>query len=73
MFVAADQVSDIVKQFKDKNYDVEEADAVWIPLPEAQQQLDGSSDQARKIQKLIDNLEALDHVTAVYSNVIFDP
>lgn len=42
-----------------------------MPLPEGQQQLEVSSEQAQKIRKVIDELEAEEEVTGVYSNVIF--
>jgi len=43
-----------------------------MPLPEGLQQLKGSSEQGQKISRVIDELEAEEEVTGVYSNAIFE-
>jgi transcriptional/translational regulatory protein YebC/TACO1 len=70
--VEPEDVSNIAIKFKNLNYDIEEAETVWLALPDAQQQIDGSSEQAKKIHKILDDLEAVEDVTAVYSNATFE-
>lgn len=64
----ADDVSNQAKLFKKMSYDIQAAEAVWIPRPEDQLLLDGSSELGKKFTKLMKNLEAEEDVTAVYSN-----
>ena len=72
MYVEPEDLSNEAKSFKNLGYDVQVAETVWMPLPEGQQQLEASSEQAQKISTVIDALEAEDEVTGVFSNVIFD-
>jgi transcriptional/translational regulatory protein YebC/TACO1 len=55
--------------FKESGYEIHEADTVWVPLPDVQQQLDGAT--AAKLRKIMDQLDADDDVTEVYSTAIF--
>jgi transcriptional/translational regulatory protein YebC/TACO1 len=68
VFVEADDVSNQAKLFKNRSYDIQVAEAVWIPNPEDQLRLDGSSELGKKFTKLMKKLEAEEDVTAVYSN-----
>jgi len=68
VFVEPDDVSNQAKLFRKMNYDIQVAEAVWIPHPEAQLRLDGSSELGKKFTKLMKKLEADEDVTAVYSN-----
>lgn len=72
MYVEADKVADKARLFKSLNYDIQRADIVWMPLPEGQQQLERSSERANMIHKLMDDLEAEEDVTGVYSNTTFE-
>jgi transcriptional/translational regulatory protein YebC/TACO1 len=68
VFVEADDVSNQARLFKKMSYDIQVAEAVWIPRPEDQLRLDGSSELGKKFTKLMKKLEAEEDVTAVYSN-----
>jgi transcriptional/translational regulatory protein YebC/TACO1 len=71
MFVNVDDLPNQTRALKDKDYDIQMADTVWLPLVEGQQLLERPSEQAQNIQKLLSDLEAEEDVTGVYSNVIF--
>lgn len=68
MFVGPDDVASKAKAFKDLGYDIQEIDTIWVPLPDALLQCDVDSQQAKTLQKVIDELGDED-VTGVHSNV----
>jgi transcriptional/translational regulatory protein YebC/TACO1 len=72
VYVEPEDVSNKARSFKNLGYDVQVAETAWMPLPEGQQQLEGSSEQAQKISKVIDELGAEEEVTGVYSNAVFN-
>ena len=55
--------------FKETGYEIHEADAVWVPLSDVQQQLEGAS--ATQLRKILSELDAEDDVIEVYSTAIF--
>ena len=67
-----DDVSNKARAFKSLKYEIQVAETVWMPLPERQQQLKESSEQAQKISKVIDELKAEEEVTGLYSNAVFE-
>ena len=69
VFVDPEAVSLKARLFKDSGYEIHEADTVWVPLPDVQQQPDGIT--ATKLRKIMDQLDADDDVTEVYSTAIF--
>ena len=68
MFVGPDDVASKAKAFKDLGYDIQEIDTIWVPLPDALLKCDVDSQQAKTLQKVIDELGDED-VTGVHSNV----
>ena len=68
VFVGPDDVFSTMKAFKQLGYDIQGAETVWVPLPESQKQLDGSSERAKTLLRVKDELEAEETVTGVYSN-----
>lgn len=71
VYVEPQNVTNKARSFKNLGYDVRAAETVWMPRLEGQQQVEGSSEQAQKIGKVIDELEAKEDVTGVYSNAVF--
>jgi transcriptional/translational regulatory protein YebC/TACO1 len=54
--------------FKDLGYDILEIDTIWVPLPESLLQCDVDSQQAKTLQRIIDELGE-EGVTGVHSNI----
>src|SRR5271156_1519281 len=65
VFVDPEAVSLKARLFKDSGYEIHEAETVWVPLPDAQQQPEETT--ATKLRKIMGQLDADDDVTGVYS------
>ena len=61
-------MTSIARAFSDAGYQVQSAESHWLPLPEAEIELD--QEDGQKISRLIASLEADDDVTVVYTNAI---
>jgi transcriptional/translational regulatory protein YebC/TACO1 len=64
-------VLDMARTFKTLGYDIEVADTIWLPLQEARRWLEPSSEEAKKLYQIMDELKAEGDVTDVYCNAIF--
>ena len=69
MFVEPEEVALKANAFKDLGYDIQEVDTIWIPLPESLIECEVDGQQARTLQRVIDELGDED-VTGVHSNVV---
>ena len=70
VLVGPEEVSNIARIFKTLGYDIQVADVIWQPLQEAQHWLEPSSEEAKKISQIMDDLNAEDDVMGVFCNAI---
>jgi transcriptional/translational regulatory protein YebC/TACO1 len=58
----------MARAFSESGYQVQSAESCWLPLPEAEMELD--QEQTEKVSRFIASLEADDDVIAVYTNTV---
>jgi transcriptional/translational regulatory protein YebC/TACO1 len=69
--VAPDDLSSKARTFRDLGYEIQEAETIWLPLPESELHMEISSKEAKKLAKVIEELEEEEDITGVYSNMVF--
>jgi transcriptional/translational regulatory protein YebC/TACO1 len=68
VFVKPEAVTSIARTFSDSGYQVQSAESHWLPLPDAEMEVD--QEGSEKVSRFIASLEADDDVIAVYTNAV---
>jgi transcriptional/translational regulatory protein YebC/TACO1 len=68
VFVTPEAVTAMARAFSDSGYQVQSAESYWLPLPEAEMELD--QEQSEKVSQFIASLEADEDVIVVYTNAV---
>jgi transcriptional/translational regulatory protein YebC/TACO1 len=68
--VDPEDLSSKARAFRDLGYDILEADTAWMPHPEAELRIEPDTLQAKKVSKVIEELDEEDDVTGIYSNTV---